>query len=193
MIYLQYEQPNITAYVDSLQTNISVSAAKFNNEFFNILTCNAAGLDNWGIILNQPRSVLVPNWLAKNKIGFDTGTPPASTGDYPQNFNNSNFAQFAATTSILLSDDQYRALLQFTYLNYVTNATLKTINKNMNFYYNPGNNNGRQVAVTNSGNMQITYTFNFALQPYEIILFNQPTNVLPTPIGVKQILAYPGA
>lgn len=192
-IYLQYQNSTkMIEYLQALANNIRVSAVEFYQNFFNINTCGSDGLNNWGLILNQSRTVYIPapEDLLLHKFGFSQGSDPSPQGSYPQNFYNSNFFSQLGATPYELSDNQYRQLLLFIYLNSVTNATLQTINANINYYYNPDGTNGQQIAVTNTAPMQITYNFNFTPQAYEIILFNNQ-GVLPTPICVEQILIYP--
>lgn len=191
MIYVQFQNsPNIVAYVRTLKGNIKVSISDFLDDYFSIDTCDGDGLDNWGRILNRNRTVLIPDTVLANTFGFDTGDPPPTVGAYPQNFGFGNYAPGEANIAVQLDDIAYRALLKFIYLTYVTNSTLQTINANLNYYFNPNNDNGKQVVVSNSASMQITYTFNFQPQEFETILFDQP-GVLPTPVGVEQILVYP--
>src|SRR5271156_2399382 len=123
-IYLQYQNStNAVNYLTELQENISVNVYDFYQEFFNIQTCDSAGLTNWGLILNQGDTVYIPAPESSllNKFGFGQGTNPSPSGSYPQNFYYSNFATTFGATPYQLTDNQYRALLLFVYLNSVTN------------------------------------------------------------------------
>lgn len=184
-MYLQYQNiaPKFNYLVQATANAMLFKDIDFTNDYLNIKTASTAGLDNWGIILNQPR--VVHSGLAYDGVfGFDTGVIPQNTSDYPQNFNYGTFynVDYAPTTS--LTDTQYRALLLLLYSKYTTNNSLASLNSIIQ-QYALFNNAAGIPYVTSSYDMEITYTFNYPLEPYEINLFLN-TDCLSVPAGVHK-------
>ena len=184
-IYLQYQSkaPTFINFVQATANAMLFQNIDFTTDYLNIKTASTAGLDNWGIILNQPR-VVYSGLAYAGVFGFDDGVIPSNTDDYPQNFNHGTFYNPAYAPTTSLTDTQYRALLLLLYRKYTTNNSLADLNSIIQEY---ALFNGAEGVpyVTSSYNMEITYTFNYTLQPYEINLFLN-TDCLAVPAGVTR-------
>lgn len=187
-IYLQYQNsPKLINLSEKISNSLLFKNWNFPDDYLNIKTANTAGLDNWGKILNQPRTV--NSGLAYPKVfGFDDGIKPQNTDDYPQNFYDSNFYNPNFPQTQELNDTQYRALLLLLYRKYTTNNSIYELNGIIREYAvfneSPG------IPVVFSGyDMSITYKFDYVLQPYEYNLFKR-TDCLSVPVGVKLKLIF---
>jgi|GEM_PF-5184550 hypothetical protein len=182
-MFIQYQDaPNFKTLLQSLSAYLTIPIDDFFYHYFNLDTADTQGLDNWGIILNQGRTIQSPDYTSV--FGFDTGIPPSplATG-YPQNYNNGTFYG-GQTIPVTLTDDQYRVLLQFRYSGYVTNNSVASCMTIINNYIKkqyPLNPTYRCDIVESV--MHFRYVFNFTLQPFEIALFRD-NKVLPTAAGI---------
>lgn len=183
MLYLQYQKATrLKALIDQLSPILTIAENDFYTNFFNIETCNGDGLDNWGIILGQSRSIAVPNY--DNVVGFykdtDTWLPK------PKNFNRGNFYQKRELPEQNLLDEPYRQLLLLIYGNQVTNNSVGGCCRLLNYYYQ-GISTTQKVKVDENvvEMMSIRYLFNFALENYERSIFNILIGALPRPVGVS--------
>lgn len=185
MFYLQFQQAtNFNALLEGLTPYFDISAFEFWLVFFNIDTAFSFGLDNWGRILNFSRDVKVPDYTGV--FGFDTGqTPPP--GLYPQNFDHGSFygGQY---TNYPLTDAVYRIFLKLRFAVLHCNFSIQQISRIMNKYAQDQN-SMYQVVITTTGVMSMNFDFNYALQDYEIILFQTP-GILPVPAGVSYTFTY---
>ena len=184
-VYLQYQNtaPKFVNFVQQTANAMLFKDVNFTNDYLNIKTASTAGLDNWGIILNQPR--IIYSGLAYSKVfGFANGIKPTNTDDYPQNFNHGNFFNKKYKPTIELSNTQYRSLLLLLYRKYTTNNSLAELNSIIQEY---ATFQGATILpyVTNSHTMEITYTFPNPLEPYEINLFLN-TDCLAVPACVRK-------
>ncbi len=189
-IYVQYQNSTrLNTLLDGIETAIRFTdndRITWINNYLSIETASTDGLDNWGRILGQNRIVPAGIGGAKNVLGFDTGIPPAPINDgYPQNFDNGNFYDSSHDSStVVLVDDAYRVLLKILYLKYTTNNSIASLNLMIQSF--AGN---RGEAYVLSGNMSISYVFNFTLKPFEINLFEN-TDCLPVPAGITLNLIF---
>lgn len=187
MIYVQYSNAtNLKGLLEGLYPYLTIDPEEFYFEFFNIDTCNAQGLDNYGRMLNQSRFIQsVESGSYYQKLGFrQVGyTPPPN--EYPQNFNNGNF--YGGSTNpqfIELDDADYRVLLKFKYLNYTSNFSYESANRIMNLYALSRAPNYKAAVIPTPGKvMDITFQFNWELEDFETSIF-QIRNVLPVALGV---------
>lgn len=184
-IYLQYQNTALK-FVNFVQATANAMLFKdvdFTNDYLDIKTASTAGLDNWGIILNQPRVIF--SGLAYSKVfGFANGVKPTDTEGYPQNFGHGNFFNKSYQPTISLNDTQYRALLLLIYRKYTTNNSLADLNNIIQEYATFQGSVGIPY-VTTTNQMEITYTFPYALEPYEINLFKN-TDCLAVPACVRK-------
>lgn len=184
-IYLQYQNsPKLINLVNKSANAMLFQNINFTNDYLDILTASTSGLDNWGIILNQPRGVISGNSY-DNVFGFDDGIIPTDTVTYPQNFYHSNFYNINYSPTISLNNTQYRALLLLIYRSYTTNNSIYDMNNIIQQYATLTSASGVPVVYSNY-NMEITYQFNYTLQNYERFLFQNPRGgtILPQPVGV---------
>lgn len=185
-VYVQYQNaPKFNQLLRELTDYLTIPIDQFYSEFFNLATCTTQGLNNWGRILNQPRSVEYYDY--DYIMGFDTGITPSPLGTgYPQNFDNGNFFSFEGSSSDL-DDATYRALLQLTYFRYVIDCTVGACARVMTYYAqlsDPAN----KCAIID-GDKIFTYAFNYTLSGWEIVLFQQ-LKLLPRPAGIDYIVTW---
>lgn len=184
-IYIQYDKAtNLNNLITGLKPNLIVDEDLFRRNFINIYTCGTTGLNQWGLLLNRPRTITVPNYSGVFGFGDTLGlpTPPA----YPQNYDNGNFYS-GSTDLVALPDDQYRTLLLFTYAYLTSNFSLLSANRIMNIYcatFDPP----LTVQVSTTGVKEMNFAFSGALQPWQSTIFNLP-GVLPVPLGVSFTLS----
>lgn len=182
-IYRQYDNsPKLTSLAQKTANAMLFKDIDFPVDYLNIRTANTAGLDNWGIILNQPRTV-ISGFAYDGVFGFDDGAPPTDTVTYPQNFYESNFFNISYSPTLNLNNTQYRALLLLKYAKYTTNNSLKDLNDIIREYADISGGSGIPY-VFSTYDMNITYKFNYTPLPYETYLFRD-TPILPKPAGVN--------
>lgn len=183
-MFIQYQNaPKFKSILEKLSVYLTIPIEEFYQHYFNIETADTQGLDNWGKILNQSRTIQTPDLTSI--FGFDTGVPPSPlTTGYPQNYNNGTFYG-GQTIPVILGNDSYRILLQFKYSSYTVNnsvaACMTVINNYIKKQY-PLNPSYKCDII--EGNMYFIYNFNFALQPFEVALFHY-NKILPTAAGIK--------
>lgn len=191
-IYLQYQNsPRLKTLVNETANALLFQDIDFPADYLDIMTATTAGLDNWGIILNQSRAV-VSGQVYDGVLGFDDGVIPSNTTDYPQNFYHSNFFNINYSPTIDLNNNQYRALLKLIYRAQVTNNSIFDMNDIIQEYATNISASGVPVVYSNY-DMTITYEFNFAVQPYERQLFQNSrtgATILPKPAGVGIVYIY---
>lgn len=191
-IYLQYtNSPNLISLVNKTANSLLFKDINFTEDYLSIKTANTAGLDNWGIILNQPR-IVNSGESYDNVFGFDTGIVPTDTTTYPQNFYHSNFYNINFAPTITLDNTQYRSLLLLIYSKYTINNSIYYMNKAIQDYAINMGATGTPV-VYSTYDMNITYKFDYTLQSYERRLFNNTQtgeSILPKPSGVDLNFIY---
>lgn len=182
-IYLQYaNSPKLISLVNKTANALLFKDIDFTTDYLSIKTASTAGLDNWGIILNQSRTVF-SGVVYDGVFGFDDGVVPTDTTTYPQNFFNSNFFNINYSETIDLDNDQYRSLLLLLYRKYTTNNSILDLNNIIQEYSENMGASGIPY-VYSTYDMNIYYKFNYILESYEYYLFNFK-NVLPKPAGVQ--------
>lgn len=182
-IYLQFtNSPVLKNFTNLTANSLLFKEQDFPANYLSIKTANTKGLDNWGIILNQSRTVFTGEPYA-GVFGFDDGTIPTNTDDYPQNFNHGTFYNPAYAPTKDLTNDEYRALLLLLYQKYTTNNSLASLNKIIKEYAL-----NRAAAgipyVISYYSMNIAYVFPYTPEAYELNLFLN-TDLLPVPLGVN--------
>lgn len=158
---------NMNDYIDP--------ATDFDNFYdyvWNVDTAQGFGLDIWGRIVDISRTLQIPADL--NYFGFNEATP----GAYP--FNEYPFYNGPpASEAYILSDDAYRQLILVKALANISSTNAPSINQLLqNLFANRG-----RCYVNDLGNMQIRYTFEFALTPSEFAIVTQ-SGAFPRPAGV---------
>lgn len=159
---------NFSEYVDQAQNFDS-----FYDLIWNVLTAQGAGLDVWGRIVGVSRTLDLQN--AGKFFGFDEATTISADP-----FNQSPFYSGSAlTTNFQLSDAGYLILILAKALANISDGSSKSLNQLLiNLFPGRGN-----AYVTDTGNMTMTYTFDFTLTPVEAAIVTQ-SGVLPKPVGV---------
>jgi hypothetical protein len=158
---------NMNAYIDP-----SADIQSFYDSIWNISTASGYGLDVWGKIVGVGRLFEIPNtgpWL-----GFQDG----STDSQP--FGQSPFYAGPSTGSYLLSDNAFRTLILVKAIANISNCSIQSYNTLLSNLFRG---RGRCYA-SDLGNMQMLYTFEFVLEPFELAILQQ-SNALPRPAGVS--------
>lgn len=165
----------LATLVDLMNQWLDPTAAldSFYNMVWNVETAQGVGLDVWGAIVDIPRTIqLVP---PNEFFGFETSVVASF---YP--FNNRPF--YSGPTQgeqFTLSDDAYRVLIMTKALANISSFTAPSVNALLRYLFA-----GRgSCYVLDLGNMQMQYVFNFALQPWEASVLQQP-QLMPRPAGV---------
>ena len=157
---------NMNGYVDS-QADFDA----FYDFVWNIETAQAWGLDILGRIVNVSRQINIPG--AVLNFGFKEGVNYQPFGQAPL------YAGTPASTVYNLSDDAYRTLILMKALLNISNNTAPAINQMLkNLFAGRG-----RCYVTDTGQMQIRFVFEFPLFPYEIAILTQ-SNAVPRPAAV---------
>ena len=182
MLYIQYQKAtNLQQLITQLSPILSINEVDFYNDFFNILTANAIGLDNWGEILGQSRGIKIDN-AKYTAFGFYDGKSAFITP--PKNFGQGVFYNKRTPGLLNLADDAYRHLLLLVYGGQTTNNSVGGINRIMNYYYSLIGNTQKVIIRENIDKpMSLQYLFNFKLQDYESAIYNPDDGILPRPAG----------
>jgi hypothetical protein len=151
----------------------STDFGNFYDAVWNIETATGFGLDFWGKVVNVQRVLTIPGNLVY--FGF------AEQGVNAQPFNQAPmYDGVKVTQSYSLTDSAYRNLILMKALANISRGSAQSINTLLRGLFA-----GRgRCYVTDQGNMQMMYTFEFNLQPYEIAIMTQ-SGVIPKPAGVR--------
>lgn len=140
---------------------------------WNVETARGFGLDIWGQIVDIDRQLQIDytTWF-----GFTEGMA------YP--FDQAPFFTTPGSTSTFtLADDAYRKLILTKALGNISSTTAQTVNQLLqNMFADRG-----RCYVNDLGSMRLRYTFEFALEPYELAVMTR-SGALPRPAGVSAIL-----
>jgi hypothetical protein len=167
--------PRIVQLIKNMNAYFSPDANfdNFYNQIWNIDTAVGYGLDVWGRIVGVTRVLQVSNGVNLGATG-----PDGNSGD---SMNVAPFYQSAPlTANFSLSDDAFRMLIFAKALANITDGSIPSINAIlMNLFGSNG-----QAFVTDLGNMQMQYVFQFPLSPVDAAIVSQ-SGVLPRPPGVS--------
>jgi len=161
---------NIDGYIDP-----SADIDAFYSNIWNIESAVGKGLDIWGKIvgLDNGRILKIPSAeidLGFNEAGTLSATPFGSGVFYSGNLLTQNYS---------LSDDAFRTLILVKALANITDGSIPSYNRLLqNLFAGRG-----RCYVNDLGNMQMRYTFEFYLQPFEMAIMTQ-SGALPRPTGV---------
>ena len=169
----------ITQMVHNMNTYLDPRADfdQFYDYVWNVETAQGFGLDIWGRIVNIARELLIPDTV--NYLGFNEALP----GSFP--FNEGTFYSGvpAASQTYRLADDAYRQLILVKALANISATTAPALNQLLqNMFAGRG-----RCYVNDLGGMQLRYTFEFDLTPYEFAIMTQ-SGAMPRPAGVGAIL-----
>lgn len=143
----------------------------FLSYVWNIKTAQGFGLDILGRIVGVSRQLQIP--LTGVTFGFKEGLlQPFGQAPF--------FPSASATNTYLLTDTAYRTLILFKALLNISNGTAPAINQLLkNLFAGRG-----RCYVTDTGQMQIRFVFEFPLLPYELAILTQ-SNAVPRPAAVQ--------
>lgn len=161
---------NLNDYIDP-----SADIDAFYANIWNIDTAVGKGLDIWGKIvgLENGRLLKIPN--AEIDLGFrEAGNASAAPFGSGVFFNGA-----AATQNYYLGDSAFRTLILVKALANITDCSIASYNKLLQLLFA-----GRgRCYVNDLGFMQMRFTFEFYLEPFEMAIITQ-SGVLPRPTGV---------
>jgi hypothetical protein len=176
-ILSQYaNSPTILSLINSMNDAIdpSVNIDDFYNKVWNVLTAEGYGLDIWGRIVGVSRVLTSPN---TGYFGFKQGNYlPFGQGIFYS-------SSHTSTQNAVLSDDIYRKLILVKALDNISDRSIYSYNKMLMLLF-PGRGN---AYCNDLGNMQMRFTFEFPLEPFEILILKQSGAISP-PTGVKIFL-----
>lgn len=163
---------NMNAYIDP-----RADIDNFYNFVWDVETAQGFGLDIWGRVVGISRNLLIPT--APSYFGFQDGVndmlpfgqAPFYDGTVP------------ATQTYALADPAYRQLILVKALANISSTNARSINQLLqNMFAGRG-----RCYVNDLGGMQLRYTFEFDLTPYELAIMTQ-SGALPRPAGVGATL-----
>lgn len=171
MISQYANSPRFVALVNSLRAIFSNSGLikDWFNVVYNIKTAKGFGLDIWGKILNQGRNFTYTN----PKTGVKTDY-------YLQGELTIDGTNFTAEQI----ENTYRTVLLMKALSYITNATGKSLNDLLQFYFQDRG----KMYVIRYDTMKIRYVFEFYVNKLEKSIFT--SDVMPKPTGVGTQFEY---
>jgi hypothetical protein len=164
---------NLNDYIDP-----SADIDAFYQNIWNVDTAVGYGLDVWGKIVGLENGRLLKIPAGEINLGFDEAGIASATSFGSGVF----YAGSTVTQNFYLADDPFRALIMVKALANITDCSIPSYNKLLNLLFA-----GRgRCYVNDLGNMQMRFTFEFFLQPFELAILTQ-SGALPRPTGV---LAY---
>ena len=135
---------------------------------YNIKTAKGFGLDIWGKILNQGRNFVYTNPNTGVQTNYYLKGALTVDGTY-------------------ISEDEveetYRKVLFMKAISLITNATEKSLNELLQFYFE-----GRRVYVVQYDTMKLRYVFEVVVNKLEKSIFQ--SDLLPKPTGVGATFQY---
>lgn len=164
--------PIINQLLENMAEYMAVPTEDFYNKIWNIETAEGFGLDIWGRIVGVGRLVKIDS---TDYFGFTTGAV-----DWKPFNESTMFSGAESTSNYYLSDDAFRLLIFTKAFANITATTSKSINALLQILFA-----GRgRCYVSDLGSMQMRYTFEFYLEPWEFsVMINGA--VLPRPAGVR--------
>lgn len=150
---------------------------QFYDVVWNVDTAQGAGLDIWGRIVVIGRNIQIP---AVDYFGFNA-PPDQAWNPFGQE---SFYTGPTATTTFRLQDNAYRILVLTKALANIADTNARSLNRILQQLF-PGR--GR-AWVNDLGSMSMRYTFEFALEPWEMSVLTGG-GVLPRPAGVGATIA----
>jgi len=157
---------NMDQYLDQ-----SANVEGFLSTVWNILDAQGFGLDFWGQVLQVSRLLQIAS--PGPFFGFDQSGSMVGFGQ-------GVFLQYVGeTTTFAMLDGAYKKALLTKALANITRVSIPGCNQLVsNLFAGRG-----RCYCTDSGNMVMTYTFEFVLLPVELAILTQ-SGVLPHPTGV---------
>lgn len=163
MIAQYANSPKFVKLVTGLreQFNNSKTIEDWFNVVYNIKTATGFGLDIWGSILNQGRTITYDNGGVEETVTLRG----AQTVD-------------GVYYSEVQIEEYYRTVLFLKTMSYITNATINNLNNMLRFYFE-----SNKVYVYEHSTMGIRYVFEIYLTKLERAIFT--SSIMPKPTGVN--------
>jgi len=146
---------------------------------FSLKTANNFGMSVWAKILDVPLVFIAPPDEGKKAFGF---------GAHRRNFTHGNFKS-ASPSSVKLTLDQKRVVLQLRYFQLTTNGSILDINRMLKYLFTDDSDFG-SVYVQDNYDMTITYIFGFTPSS-QLQLVLDEFDLLPRPCGVSVDYTFP--
>lgn len=161
---------NMDGYIDP-----SADIDAFYSNIWDIDSAVGKGLDIWGKIVGLENGRLLKIPATEINLGFsEAGTDSANTFD-----NGVFWSGDTATENYYLTDPAFRTLILIKALSNITDGSIPSYNRLLQLLFA-----GRgRCYVNDLGNMQMRYTFEFFLEPFEMAILTQ-SGALPRPTGV---------
>lgn len=180
-ILSQYaNSPTLCALIQNMNQYIDPSADldSFYDLVWNVDTAQGFGLDIWGRIVNVSRNLAIPGNVTY--LGFNEAFTEATASTGPQPWGQAPFyAGVQSTQTYTLADGAYRTLIYAKALTNISDCTAPSINQLLqNLFSGRG-----RCYVTDTGNMEMRFVFEFPLLPFEIAIMTQ-SGAIPKPAGV---------
>jgi len=157
---------NFNQYIDQ-----SVNIDNFLSYVWDVSTAQGFGLDIWGRIVGVNRNLTLPS--TPDSFGYQ------ESGNTWQPWGQSPFYATGTTSTYALSDDAFRTLILVKALSNISSSTIPALNQLlMNLFSGRG-----RCYVNDLGEMQIRYTFEFALEDWELAIITN-SGAFPRPSGV---------
>lgn len=169
--------PTLLQLIDCMSQYFDPSTdfSNFYDAVWNIDTANSFGLNVWGKIVNVSRNLTVPGDIAYFGFGEGAGYQPFDQAQF--------YDGVKSTQTYTLTDSAYRTLILAKALANISGGSAGSINSLLRTLFR---NRGR-CYVVDLGGMQMMFTFEFNLHPYEIAILAQ-SGVIPRPAGVSVVV-----
>ena len=173
-IISQYaNSPTMVQLINNMDEYINPDADfdAFYDFVWNVETAQGFGLASWGRIVDIGRMLTVPDDVSY--LGYEEAISW-------QPFNQAPFyAGVQSTQTYRLADDAYRKLILVKALANISDCTSPSLNRLLsNLFAGRG-----RCYVSDTGNMEFRYVFEFALEPFEIAVLTQ-SGAIPKPAAV---------
>jgi hypothetical protein len=173
--------PTIVSLIESLNDCIDPSADidAFYDNIWNIDTAVGYGLDVWGRIVGLPNGRILKIPTTELNLGFlEAGIPSATSFGSGVFYNGAQ-----GTQNFALADDAFRTLILVKAMANILDGSIPSYNKLLQLLFA-----GRgRCYVNDMGNMQMRFTFEFSLEPFELAILTQ-SGILPRPTGVQSFV-----
>ncbi|HIE4429968.1 TPA: DUF2612 domain-containing protein [Burkholderia multivorans] len=161
---------NFDQYIDP-----SADIDAFYDMVWNVDTAVGRGLDIWGKIVGLENGRLLKIPSAELNLGFkeagNASATPFGSGVF--------YSGGSVTENYYLSDDAFRTLILVKAMANISDGSISSYNQLLqNLFKGRG-----RCYVNDLGNMQMRYTFEFYLEPWEQAIVTQ-SGALPRPTGV---------
>lgn len=151
--------------------NPDVDFDAFYDFVWNVETAQGFGLDIWGRIVDIGRMLTVPGDVSY--LGYEEAISWQPFNQAPL------YIGDQSTQTYRLADDAYRRLILVKALANITDCTSPSLNRLLSHLFA-----GRgRCYVTDTGNMEFRYVFEFSLEPYELAILTQ-SGAIPKPAAV---------